>query len=120
MTKIEVGRDVLMQSTALPVEHEEFRAALCERVNNRTGTKEWCLRFSHPSAPVDHSRVLWLEVPQGHSWFVDPTDHRWFAASIELRRNSAVKFGRMKDAIGFLERLRPAEITDDEAPGHVA
>jgi hypothetical protein len=96
----------------IPDNHEEYRGAVIERRNNRTNRKEWCAKFTHPSAPLDNREVLWLSIPDGHSWFVDREDLRWFCLAIENRRNVAVKFNRLQDAYGFLTHLRPCEIVD--------
>src|SRR5579872_2135897 len=94
-------------------DHDQgYRSGLYERKNNLTGATEWVLRFTHPSAVGDLSKFVWFDVPPGNSWFVNRDDHNWFCAFIEHRRNIAVKFTRMHDAFGFLERLRPAEVKE--------
>ena len=55
----------------LPDNHEEFRGALCERRNNRTGARAWAVRFTHSATPLDHQKTLWLTVPDDATWFTD-------------------------------------------------
>jgi hypothetical protein len=96
----------------LPDTHNEYRGALCERTNNKTGKREWCVRFTLPSTRVDHQQVLWLAIPDGATWFTDRQEFLWFCSALELRRNVAVRFSRLDDAYGFLKHLRPCEIAD--------
>lgn len=90
-------------------EHKEYRAGLYERRNNRSGKTEWVVRFTHPSAPSDAGKVAWFDVAAGNSYFVDPEDCKWFAIFINYKKNIAIRFERLPDAYGFLEKLRPAE-----------
>lgn len=100
-------------------EHMEYRAALCERRNNRTGAIEWVVWWKHPSNTGD--KPVWLDVPSGNSWFTSKTDHEVFCACIERRMTIAVGFKVLKDAYGFLESLRPAEIQNEaRGPAHAA
>jgi hypothetical protein len=96
----------------LPDNHEEFRGALCERRNNRTGAREWAVRFTHSATPIDHQKTLWLVVPDGATWFTDREDWMWFCSALEHRRPVAVRFTKLRDAYSFLERLRPCEIAE--------
>lgn len=93
-------------------EHAEYRASLCERRNSRSGATEWVLWWKHPANTGD--KPIWLDVPAGNSWFTSRTDHEVFCAAIERRLTVAVGFKQLADGYGFLEKLRPAEIGNDE------
>jgi hypothetical protein len=92
-----------------------YRAAICERKNNRTGATEWCVRFTRPALPLKHSEVAWFSLPAGATWITDPTEHRYFAAFLNQRFNISVKCQTIRQAAEFLERLRPAQVGEEAA-----
>jgi hypothetical protein len=94
------------------MQHPEYRAALHEgRRNDAGGTACWFIRFLHSATTLDRGKVVWFNIPAGNSWFTDEDDHDFFTALVEAKRHVSIGFSRKADALGFLEILRPCEIT---------